>query len=156
HHDFETPDRFVVGTVGEGGERSFYLQALAGGLAVTVGVEKAEVAALADGLLVLLDEVRRAGRAPLRSEGTKAAGSWAGGLAGPVEPSFVLDRLTLAWDGEWVVVEAAATEAIDVADDEGFDDSEDTEEEAMEHATVLAALDYEMSDVEVPDELADR
>src|SRR5262249_44541228 len=104
HHDFPTPERFVVGTVGEPGQRASYLQALADGLAVTVGVEKAEVAALAEGLVVLLDEVRRAGRAPLRSEVNKAAGSWSGGLAAPVEPAFVLDRLTLAWDGEWVVV----------------------------------------------------
>ena len=156
HHDFPTPDRFLVGTVGEPGDRSFYLQALAGGLAVTVSVEKAEVAALADGLVVLLDEVRRAGRAPLRSEVTKAAGSWAGGLAGPVEPSFVLDRLTLAWDGEWVVVEAAATESIEVADDDGFDHSDATEEDAMVTARVLATLDAEMADVDLPEELDDR
>ncbi|HVU74130.1 MAG TPA: DUF3090 family protein [Mycobacteriales bacterium] len=155
HHDIKTPDRFVVGTVGEPGERSFYLQALAGELAVTVGVEKAEVAALAEGLVVLLDEVRRAGRAPMRSEVTKAAGSWSGGLRGPVEPSFVLDRLTLAWDGEWVVVEAAATETVDVADDDGFDIDE-SEDEAMETARVLASLDAEMYDVDVPEELEDR
>jgi uncharacterized repeat protein (TIGR03847 family) len=156
HHDFPAPDRFLVGTVGEPGGRTFYLQALAGDEAVTVGVEKAEVAALAEGLVVLLDEVRRAGRAPLRSEVTKAAGSWAGGLAGPVEPSFVLDRLTLAWDGEWVVVEAAATESPVVADDEGYDGSHADEEEAMEAAAVLAALDAEVSDIEVPEELSDR
>jgi uncharacterized repeat protein (TIGR03847 family) len=156
HHDFETPDRFVVGTIGEPGQRAFYLQAHAGDLAVTVGVEKAEVAALAEGLVVLLDEVRRAGRAPRRADVARAAGTASGPLTGPVEPTFVLDRLTLAWDGEWVVVEAAATAPGSVADDEGFEDADTSDEEAAEQAAILAELDDELDDVEVPDDLGDR
>ena len=56
-HVFEAPERFVVGTVGRPGERTFYLQVVSAGAIVTVALEKAEVAALAEGLQVLLQQV---------------------------------------------------------------------------------------------------
>ena len=42
-HVFETPERFVVGTVGRPGERTFYLQVVSAGSIVTVALEKAEL-----------------------------------------------------------------------------------------------------------------
>ncbi len=53
---FDTPDRFVAGTVGEPGNRTFYLQARDGTRIVSVAVEKVQVAVLADRLGDLLDE----------------------------------------------------------------------------------------------------
>ena len=44
---FDEPDRFVPGTVGEPGERTFYLQARKGGAVVSVVLEKSQVAVLA-------------------------------------------------------------------------------------------------------------
>ena len=56
------PDRFVVGTVGEPGARTFYIQARSGALLTSVVVEKAQVAVLADRIEELLDSVvRRSG-----------------------------------------------------------------------------------------------
>ncbi|MEX1072268.1 MAG: DUF3090 domain-containing protein [Chloroflexota bacterium] len=55
--DFDTPDRFVAGAIGEPGERTFYLQARQGGALVSVGLEKTQVAALAGRLSELLDTV---------------------------------------------------------------------------------------------------
>ena len=53
-HGFDWPDRLVVGTVGQPGERTFYLQARAGKQLVSVAMEKQQSAALADGIDALL------------------------------------------------------------------------------------------------------
>lgn len=63
-HVFDPPQRFVVGTVGLPGARSFYLQARDGARVVTVAVEKAQVALLAEQLTELLDELGRRGATP--------------------------------------------------------------------------------------------
>src|SRR3954466_3402325 len=57
--EFDPPDRFVAGTVGQPGERTFYLQASGDGRLVSVALEKVQVQALAEKLDELLDEVRR-------------------------------------------------------------------------------------------------
>ena len=54
-HAFEPPERFVAGTVGQPGERTFYLQAAGGGQVVSVALEKVQVSLLADRLGELLD-----------------------------------------------------------------------------------------------------
>jgi uncharacterized repeat protein (TIGR03847 family) len=56
--EFTAPDRFVVGTVGMPGERTFFLQARQGNLIASVALEKAQVTALAERVDELLDEVR--------------------------------------------------------------------------------------------------
>lgn len=105
-HVFEAPERFVVGTVGRPGERTFYLQVVSAGAIVTVGLEKAEVAALAEGLQVLLQQVGvdsvpaalpvPADQAPLQT---------------PFAEDFRVSELSVAWDGQHVVVEAGGAGA---------------------------------------------
>lgn len=56
---FDPVERFVVGTVGEPGERSFFLQARTGNRLVSVLIEKTQVTAIADRLEILLRELRR-------------------------------------------------------------------------------------------------
>ena len=46
--DYDRPTRFVAGTVGLPGERTFYLQAREGNEVTSVALEKAQVAALAE------------------------------------------------------------------------------------------------------------
>jgi uncharacterized repeat protein (TIGR03847 family) len=46
-HVFRTPDRFVAGTVGQPGNRTFYLQAAHENRVVSVMLEKQQVAVLA-------------------------------------------------------------------------------------------------------------
>lgn len=106
---FDPPDRFVAGTVGQPGDRTFYLQASGGGRTVSVALEKTQVAILAERLDELLEEVRRRGVgevpvvAPRELEDTAP-------LDVPVEEEFRVGALGLAWDGEseQVVVEALA------------------------------------------------
>ena len=56
---FEPPERFVAGTVGEPGDRVFYLQARGGGRVVSVALEKVQVSLLAEKLDELLGEAHR-------------------------------------------------------------------------------------------------
>ncbi len=103
---FESPDRFVVGTVGRPGERTFYLQVVSAGSIVTVALEKAEVAALTEGLQVLLQQVEVATEPvaeppPLDSEP----------LTTPFAEDFRVSELSVAWDGQHVVVEAGGAGA---------------------------------------------
>jgi uncharacterized repeat protein (TIGR03847 family) len=105
---FDRPDRFVAGTVGQPGDRTFYLQARGGGRVVSVALEKVQVSLLADRLEELLDEVRR----QLGEDLPDAVDS--GGdtepLESPVDEEFRVGAMGLAWDGEehLVVIEAQA------------------------------------------------
>jgi uncharacterized repeat protein (TIGR03847 family) len=119
---FELPDRFVAGTVGQPGSRTFFLQARDGERVVSVVLEKAQVAVLADRLNDLLEELDRRGIAPA----VQAATPDSAPLDEPLREAFRADMLTLGWDGndEMVLVEArAATEGDD--EDEPAEDDED-------------------------------
>ena len=58
-HIFRTPDRFIAGTVGQPGNRTFYLQAVHDTRVVSVVCEKQQVAVLAERIGALLAEVHR-------------------------------------------------------------------------------------------------
>lgn len=104
---FEQPERFVAGTVGEPGERTFYLQATGGGRTVSVALEKVQVSLLADRLEELLEEVqRRLGVAMPDQRSVEDLGP----LDMPVDEEFRVGAMGLAWDADdgVVVVEAQA------------------------------------------------
>lgn len=96
---FDGPDRFVAGTVGEPGDRTFYLQAKKGDALVSVGIEKVQVAALAERIDHLLDAVD----APPPS-----AAPGGHGLEEPIVELFRVGAMALAWDpgSEALVIEA--------------------------------------------------
>jgi len=56
-HGFDWPDRLVVGTVGQPGSRTFYLQARAGSNIVSIALEKEQSALLAEKIEEILDEL---------------------------------------------------------------------------------------------------
>ncbi len=120
---FDRPNRFVAGTVGEPGERTFFLQAADGTRVVSVALEKQQVAVLADRLEQLLDEVVAA------TGGTaEAAGADTGALELPIDEEFRVSAMGLAWDNQdgVVVIEAQApVEDAEVAEQTLLEDSED-------------------------------
>ena len=82
-HLFDPPDRFVAGTVGQPGERTFFLQARGAGRTVSVALEKLQVPLLAERLDELLDEVAAAaGRAGDRRAAGRRRRHRAAGHAG--------------------------------------------------------------------------
>ncbi|MGP1674161.1 MAG: DUF3090 family protein [Candidatus Limnocylindrales bacterium] len=130
---FDPPERFVAGTVGEPGDRTFFLQARDGGRVVSVALEKVQVAVLAERLGDLLEELDRRGvaDAAIRDDETLAtlATQDTAPLDEPLNEAFRAGSLTLGWDGgaAQILVEARAQdedgEPIDP--DEDDDDDED-------------------------------
>jgi uncharacterized repeat protein (TIGR03847 family) len=125
-YSFDDPDRFIAGTVGEPGHRTFYLQAREGTSLVSVVIEKVQVAALAERLTELLDEVRRRGADVPETPAAEARDS--APLDQPIVEAFRVGAMTITWDGdeESILLEARAM----TEDEEGeavvdFDDDED-------------------------------
>ena len=122
--EYDPPERFVAGTVGEPGQRTFFLQASGNGRTTSVSLEKQQVLALAERVEALLDEVvrRSAGEAAVPAVSPPAAEDNAP-LESPVEEEFRVGTMALAWDpdDEVVVIEAQAVTDAD-SDDDGADD----------------------------------
>ena len=100
-HNFEQPDRFVAGTVGEPGQRTFFLQAREGTRITSVALEKQQVSVLAERVDLLLDEALR------RSGGDVAIPAVAPVGVGDQEPldlpiveEFRVGTITLSWDSD--------------------------------------------------------
>ncbi len=109
--EYDPPERFVAGTVGEPGQRTFFLQARGAGRTTSVSLEKQQVSVLAERVEALLDEVvrRSAGEAGVPAV-TPADSADTAALDAPIEEEFKVGTMALAWDGddEVVVIEAQA------------------------------------------------
>ncbi|MCF8587920.1 DUF3090 domain-containing protein [Gordonia liuliyuniae] len=107
-HEFRTPNRFVAGTVGEPGDRTFFLQVSQDQRLMSVELEKQQVLILADRLGYLLDEVARRFGASVPPE-TDAVADTAP-LTMPIDAEFRVGSMGLGWDAEAssVVVELLA------------------------------------------------
>jgi uncharacterized repeat protein (TIGR03847 family) len=127
---FDSPDRFVAEALGEPGRRTFYLQAAQGRRVVTVALEKAQVAVLAERLAELIGEVERRGvDLPNGTDAVETAG-----LAEPVVEAFRVGTMTLTWDGQ---IEALVVEAREIRDEASSDDDDDDDDEQDEEAPDL-------------------
>ena len=133
-HEFDPPERFVVGTVGEPGQRTFFIQARSGTRMVSVALEKQQVAALAERVDELLDQVLDDGSSATivpavapRDLDDQAP------LEQPIEEEFRAGTMTLSWDPSLnrVVIEVfPITDEIEVApeaDEEAFEEPEPEE-----------------------------
>src|SRR4051794_33917589 len=123
-HRYDPPERFVAGTVGPPGQRTFFLQARSGNRITSVALEKQQVAVLAERVDALLDEVMRGeGGAGLVPAVAPTALEDSGPLEQPIDEEFRAGTMTLAWNPEdaRVVIEVFPVEA----DALGTDDADD-------------------------------
>ena len=98
-HRFDPPERFVPGTVGEPGARTFFLQARAGNQVTSVALEKQQVQILGERVAELLDELIQSEDAqttipamtPLDLIDNEP-------LDQPIEEEFRAGTITLSWD----------------------------------------------------------
>jgi uncharacterized repeat protein (TIGR03847 family) len=127
--EYDEPDRFIAGTVGEPGQRTFFLQARTGERVTSVALEKQQVAVLAERIEELLDEVlrRTGGTAPVPAVAPTELDD-TDPLDAPIVEDFRVGTMALAWDGETerVVVEAQAV--TDADDDDAGELSDDLED----------------------------
>jgi uncharacterized repeat protein (TIGR03847 family) len=124
-HVFRSPDRFVAGTVGQPGNRTFYLQAVHDARVVSVVLEKQQVAVLAERIDALLVEVNRRFGTPVPPETGEVEDL--SPLITPVDAEFRVGTMGLGWDSE---AQTVVVELLAVSDTE-FDASvvlDDTDE----------------------------
>ena len=126
----EDASRFIVGTVGLPGERSFFIQALSDAGVTTVAVEKSQVIALAERLNELITEVRRSKLASLDELGLPAVVDNAN-LEFPIEEEFTAGVMGISWDPDTQRVSVEIQSIADgdftelISDDEDLADVED-------------------------------
>ncbi|MCU1344244.1 MAG: hypothetical protein JWL70_510 [Acidimicrobiia bacterium] len=112
-YEFQNVDVFTVGAIGSPGQRTFYLQVRSGPEVLSLKLEKQQVAALAEYLAELLEELA-----------DREAGPAAGDLelAQPVDQAWIVGGLGVVFDADedrFVVV----AEEIVVEEEEDEDDA---------------------------------
>jgi uncharacterized repeat protein (TIGR03847 family) len=120
---FDPVERFIVGTVGEPGERTFFLQARTGTRLTSVVVEKAQVFALSERIGFLLRELKR-NDPTLRFETSPRDDA---PLEQPILEEFRVGVIGLSWlsDRNLVSIELQAVTEMDQESEEiALDDSE--------------------------------
>jgi len=125
-HVFRQPDRFVAGTVGEPGDRTFYLQASEDVRTISVTIEKQQVEVLAERLGSLLEEVANRFGAEIPAEAPDELVD-VDPLDVPVEEEFRVGTMGLGWDAESsaVVVELLAVTDGEIDETVVLDDTDE-------------------------------
>lgn len=115
--EFDPPDRFVAGTVGPPGQRTFFLQASSGSRLASVSLEKQQLSTLADRVNDLLDDFASSEAAEAVAEAFDDVEP----LATPIEDEFRVGTMSLGWDEERrvVIVECHDGQEELVVDEEG-------------------------------------
>lgn len=117
-HGFDWPDRFVVGTVGEPGARTFFLQARSGSQLVSVALEKEQSAALAEKMDEILDELMADEGNPFSIPALTPEGLVDNDpLEQPVDEQFRAGPMSLGWDPSTAQIVIEAFPMPDVAAD---------------------------------------
>ncbi|WP_345416428.1 DUF3090 domain-containing protein [Pseudonocardia xishanensis] len=126
-HVFRQPERFVAGTVGEPGDRAFYLQAIEEARTISVLLEKQQVSVLAERIEALLAEVsRRFGGAEAEAD-PAVSSSDNDPLAVPLEEEFRVGTMGLGWDSDSksIVVELLAVTEEEIDESVVLDDTDE-------------------------------
>lgn len=119
-YEFTQPDRFIAGTVGEPGERAFYLQIRSSTRLLSVAVEKAQVQAISERLEVMISEIRKSTPLMIIEKLPRDDAP----LESPIDAEFQIGAMSLAWD--------ESTQLICIQLFELEDDEEEVEGEVVE------------------------
>lgn len=95
---FDPPDRFIVGTIGQPGNRAFILQARQSSTLISMAIEKVQVGLLAERLSALVDGVAELGEVDVPP--TLGLPRDTGPLDSPIEPVFRVGDIRIGWDRE--------------------------------------------------------
>lgn len=133
-HDFDTPDRFVVGTVGPPGQRTFLVQARAGGRIVSASCEKEQLIVLADRMVEVLADIPGIDPASAPADNDP--------LDTPIEDEFRVASLTLGWDAitSRMVLEFHDSDPEDDGTGDADDMPDDLAESVLARTSIRVAL----------------
>jgi len=134
---FDPVERFVVGTVGIPGERTFFIQARTGSRLVSVSLEKAQVAAIADRVFQILREIRLS--EPLTV--IERVGYDDQPLESPIDEEFRVGVIGLAYvsDRRLIEIDLQAITDSDNAEDELLEIDTSSEQDILR---ILMTLGY--------------
>lgn len=124
-HEFNWPDRVVVGTIGQPGARSFYLQARIGDRLTSIAIEKQQAALVAEMIDEILDQLGQVEGNPFSVPASTPVELVDNEPLDEVAELFRVGSMNLGWDPNMsqVVLESYA-----------LDESEDGAEEPSEPA----------------------
>ena len=138
-YEFNPVERFVCGTVGEPGDRSFFIQARTGSRITSVGLEKIQAAALGDRVGAMLKEIKRGN--PLISYVKMAPDTEP--LEQPIFEDFRVGviGLSFATDTEIVLVELQCVTEAQSEEEELAEDDEEGAPDLLRVSLTLAQAD---------------
>ncbi|WP_440708024.1 DUF3090 domain-containing protein [Herbiconiux sp. YIM B11900] len=139
-HEFDWPDRIVVGTVGQPGARTFYLQVRGGRRVVSAALEKEQSAILAAKIDEILDELMAGEGNPFSIQATTPVELVDNEpLETPVDEQFRTGAIGLGWDPATaqVVIEAYPLVVVDEDDIELTEDGDGVEAIVVEPEEML-------------------
>ena len=99
-YEVNAPDRFVVGTVGEPGERAFFIQVRKQDSCWSVAIEKEQVRAVVARLELMISEIKKAN--PL--EIAERVPTDDAALDSPVDSLFEIGAISLSWDEQMKMI----------------------------------------------------
>jgi len=119
--EFKEVDRFVTGTVGEPGERQFFLQVRSANRLISATLEKSQAQTMAQRLDLLVKQVLKEDLT-LRSKTPERDDL---PLEQPIDSDFVVGAISITWDGEQ---QRIIIELYSINDSDDSDDSEEAED----------------------------
>jgi uncharacterized repeat protein (TIGR03847 family) len=139
-HLHDPVERFVVGTVGMPGERTFYVQARSGNLVNSVALEKVQVSSLADRLEELIADVSQR----LHIEVPEPGPTDLDPLDVPLVEEFRVGAIAFGWDParDQMLFEMHGQSTDEDVDPTEIDDDDDGPPVLRVRATVEQAIDF--------------
>lgn len=117
---FDQPDRFVCGTIGEPGEREFFLQARKAERLTTVAIEKSQVQAIIDRLHSLVRQVQGEDRRNSLLEIARDTDP----LQTPIEPEFKVGLIGISYDDSADCIQLDFQESVEATENFETEDLE--------------------------------
>jgi uncharacterized repeat protein (TIGR03847 family) len=126
-HEFDWPDRVVIGTIGVPGQRTFYLQVRAGKQIVSIGLEKQQSAQLAEKIDEILDQLITLDGNPFSVPTSTPVELVDNNQLDAVQEQFRTGVMSLGWDPTTAQIVIEAYPLSDVDDTEGLLDDDDAD-----------------------------
>lgn len=130
-HEFDWPDRAVVGTIGLPGARTFYLQVRSGTQVVSIALEKQQSALLAEKIDEILDQLITVDGNPFSVPAGTPPELVDNDQLDAVEERFRTGAMSLGWDPTTAQVVIEAYPITEVDDSFGLPDEDGAHETEM-------------------------
>lgn len=122
--EVNSPDRFIVGTVGEPGERAFYIQVIKDKRTLSVAVEKEQVRAIVSRLELIIAEIRKMNPLEIMERVSPDDAP----LESPVDSLFDIGAISLAWNESKKLM---SCELFEIEGGEGLDSDRENAEQVL-------------------------